>query len=180
MKKFFKIGCFGIIALFALIVVVAIFSGGDEETVSTGGNSTQETSEKTEATPGTKIIDASSQTQTLNGLVINLGEVKIDKDKIQVGMNIENTSDKTITFYPDQGNAVIGNLQVDANLFFTEGDVSGDIMSGVQKEGVIEFLAPEGKEIDVETVTEIKFHFGSVNDETYMNTQEANFIIPVK
>lgn len=186
MKKAFKIGCFGLIGLFVLIAIVSMISfSGEEESVSTG-SSTQETSKEPEATkeeeasPGTKTIDVSSQTQTLNGLVINLGEMKISKDKIQVGMNINNTSDKTITFYPDQGNAVIGSLQVDANLFFTEGDISGDIMAGVQKDGIIEFLAPEGKEIDVEAVKEIKLHFGSVNDETYRNTKEANFIITVQ
>lgn len=183
MKKVFQYGFTGLIILLALVAIIVMFVGEEEETVSTGSTTqeTEETSEKPkEATPYSKVIDATSQTQTLNGLVINLGEIKVEKDRIKVGMNINNTSDKTITFYPDQGVAVIGNMQVDANLFFTEGDVSGDIMAGVQKEGIIEFLASEGKEIDVETVKEIKFYFGNVTDETYIDTKEANFVIPVK
>ena len=174
-----KIVKYIIIGLLAL-GVISFFIGGDEETVSTGSNTEEVSKEPEEATPEAKVIDVSSQTQTLNGLVINLGEVKISEDKIQVGMNIENTSDKTITFYPNQGNLVIGNMQMDANMFGSEGDISGDIMPGVQMEGIITYYAPEGKEIDVEAVKEIKFHFGNVNDETYMNTKEANFIIPVQ
>ena len=78
-----KIVKYIIIGLLAL-GVISFFIGGEEETVSTG-SSTQETSKEPEAaTPEAKVIDASSQTQTLNGLVINLGEVKISKDKIKM------------------------------------------------------------------------------------------------
>ena len=71
-------------------------------------------------------------------------------------------------------------MQLDANMFLTDGDVSGDIQSGVLKEGVIEYLAPEGKEIDVATLTEIKLVFGDVFDDTSFESKEVTFTVPVK
>ncbi|MEK4093277.1 hypothetical protein [Viridibacillus sp. FSL H8-0110] len=50
-------------------------------------------------------------------------------------------------------------------MFLTDGDVSGDIQSGVKKEAVLEFLVPEGKELDVKNIKEIKLNFGDIYDE---------------
>lgn len=183
MKKFFKFGCLGIIGIVVLIIVIALFAGGEEEKISTGGTAT-ETDKVVETEPvaeeGVKTIDATAQSTEALGLKIGLGEIKIENDRIKVGMNVENTSDKTITFYPDQGSAVVGNIQLDANLFMTDGDVSGEIQSGVQKEGVIEFLVPEGKTLDVATVKEIKLALGDVVDDSYLNSKTINIVIPVK
>ena len=179
MKKVLK---YGIIGLLVVVIASALF-GGDEETVSTGSNTSESTTsqnQEKETTADSKTIDATAQKQTIHGLEIGLGEIKITKDKIKVGMNLKNTGSDSVTFYPDQGNVVIGSMQLDANLFLTEGDVSGDIMAGVEKEGVIEFLAPEGKEIDVETLTEVKFLFGDVTTADYMNSDPANFTVTVE
>ena len=178
MKKFFKFGCFGLIAL---IVLVAMFGSGEEETVSTGNTNTEENASQTqEKEDGTKTIDASSQQITAQGLKIGLGDIKIEEDKIKVGINVENTTDASLMFYPDQGSAVIGDIQLEANLFLTEGDVSGDILSGVKKEAVIEFLVPDGKTIDVNSVKEIRLILGDVTTEDYMNSEDVTFTIPVQ
>ncbi len=180
MKKFFKIGCLGIIIIAVLLVIIAIVSGGDEENVSTGTNSDAKTTETQKADDGTKTIDASSQQVTAQGLKVGLGDVKIKENKIQVGINAQNTTDGVLQFYPDQGSAVIGDIQLDANMFLTDGDVSGDIQGGVKKEGVLEFLAPEGRTIDVNSVKEIKLILGDVTTEDFMNSEDVSFTIPVK
>lgn len=183
MKKFFKFGCLGAIGLVVLFIVVAIASSGGEEKVSTGTETKTAATTGSEEKPkddGSKKIDASTQSVDALGLKVGLGEIKISKDKIQVGINVENTTDKKVTFYPDQGSAVIGNMQLDANLFLTDGDVSGDILGGVKKEAVLEFLAPDGKEIDVNAVTEVKLMFGDVFEDETFTTQDVSFTIPVQ
>jgi hypothetical protein len=184
MKKFFKLGCFGFIGLVVLIVVIASL-GGEEEKVSTGTEATtaksgDNTKKEAAKEDGSKKVDASSQTMDAIGLKVALGEIKVSKDKIQVGMNVENTNDKKVSFYPDQGSAVVGDMQLDANMFLTDGKISGDIQGGVKQEAVIEFLAPEGKEIDVKSVQQIKLIFGEVVSEDFMNTKAVEFVVPVK
>lgn len=183
MGKFFKFGCLGVIAIVILIVVIAMFSGGGEESVSTGSDSTGSDSANEETTApadGTKTVDASSQTVEAAGMKVSLGEIKISSDKLQVGINIENTTDGELMFYPDQGSAVIGDMQLDANMFLTDGSIGGDVQSGVKQEGVLEFLAPEGKEIDVEAIEEIRLLFGDVVTGDFMTSEAVEFTVPVQ
>lgn len=180
MKKFFKFGCLGIIVIAVILIIVAIASGGDDDYVSTGNNSNEKATQTQKADDGTKTVDASSQQVTAQGLKVGLGDIKIKENKIQVGLNVNNTTDGVLHFYPDQGSAVIGDLQLDANMFLTDGDVSGDIQGGVKKEAVLEFLAPKGKTIDVKTVKEIKLMLGDVTTEDFMNSEDVSFTIPVK
>lgn len=182
MKKMFKFGCLGVIALVVLFIIIAVATSGGEDKVSTGTSSSSTVTKK-EETPkddGTKKVDATSQSVDALGLKVGLGEIKISKDKLEVGINVENTSANKVTFYPDQGSAVIGDMQLDANLFLTDGDVSGDIQSGVKKEAVLEFLAPEGKEIDVNAITEVKLMFGDVYEDGTFETQDVSFTVPVQ
>lgn len=178
MKKFFKFGCLGIIGFIVLIIILAIAFSGDEDKPSTG--TTTNSSNNKSVDDGSKKVDASNQTADAVGLKVSLGEVKILKDKVQVGINVENTKDSLVTFYPDQGSAVIGDMQLEANMFLTDGDVSGDIQGGVKKEAVLEFLVPEGKEIDVKDVKEIKFMFGDVFDDKSFDTKDVTFTVQVK
>lgn len=183
MGKFFKIGCLGVIAIVILIIVIAMFAGGGEESVSTGSDSADSNSanEETEApADGSKTVDASSQTVDAAGMNVGLGEIKISSGKLEVGINLENTTDGELMFYPDQGSAVIGDMQLDANFFLTDGSVGGEVQSGVKQEGILEFLAPDGKEIDVESVEEIRLLFGDVVTEDFMTTEAVEFIVPVE
>jgi hypothetical protein len=180
LKKFFKFGCLGVIALIVLGVVIAIATSGDDDKVSTGTKPASTTAKESPKDDGTKKFDASSQKIDALGLKVGLGEIKITKGKIQVGINLENTTDKKLTFYPDQGSAVVGDMQLDANLFLTDGKVGGDIQAGVKQDGIIEFLVPEGKEIDVKSVKQIKLIFGDVVTEDFMNTKPVEFTVPVQ
>lgn len=158
--------------------------------ISTGsdGNSVEKETESTESTETTeatqvdtgKTIDASGESADVLGMKVGLGEIKILEEKISVGINLENTASDALTFYPDQGKAVIGDMQLEANMFFTEGQVGGDVQSGIKQDGVIEFLAPEGKTIDVEAIKEVKLLFGDINTSDYMQSKPVEFTVPVQ
>ena len=181
MSKIFKFGCLGIILLVVLLVIVGITGSDDDDNLSTGNNNNSEQKEENkDKNDGTKTIDASSQQTTAQGLKIGLGDIRIQEDKIKVGINVENTTDGMLMFYPDQGSAVIGDIQLEANMFLTDGDVSGDIMGGVKKEAVLVFTVPEGKELDVKSVKEIKLMLGDVTTEDYMSSKDVTFTIPVE
>ena len=83
-----------------------------------------------------------------------------------VDITLNNTTEDTLTFYPDQGSAIIGSKQVDANMFMTKGDASGEIYGGVEKEGKIKFVLRKTG-INVNEVNEITLKFGSVGDYEY-------------
>lgn len=112
------------------------------------------------------------------GLEITISEIEINDNELLVSMNLMNTTDGTMTFYPDQGSAIIGNKQVESNFFMTSGDVSGDIHGGVEKEGTIKFiLRDEG--INIEDVTELRFEFGNVGDSDY-NYEDYSKVIELE
>ena len=140
----------------------------------------QDTTQQAAPTPSDVKDFNAAVSQTVNGLNINIAEVKIEKDKVSIGMNVTNPTQQKLTFYPDQGSIVIGDMQLEANMFMGTGDVSGDVNAGVKRDGVIVFTVPEGKQLDIASVKEIKLNFGNVyNDSTY-KSQEANISVPVK
>ncbi|TWL13345.1 hypothetical protein CHCC15075_1703 [Bacillus licheniformis] len=65
-------------------------------------------------------------------------------------------------------------------MFLTDGAVGGDVEGGVKQDGVLEFSVPEGKEIDVNSVKEVKLKFGDVTTEDFMKNQDVSFTVPVK
>lgn len=176
MKKFAKI-------LGISVLTIGALAACSETDVETGGSNNTE-GKKTEQTQDSKKDDGkkfnAGITQEVNGLKINIAEVKITDKQIQVGLNIENITQQKMTFYPDQGNAIVGDMQLTANMFSGSGNVSGDINGGVKMDGVVAYDAPEGKTIDVNKVTEIKLDMGDVfNDET-MDAKNATIAVPVK
>lgn len=108
----------------------------------------------------------------VNGLKVKIGEIVVRKNEVVVGMTVTNASQHKLSFYPDQGNVVVGNLQLDANLLLTEGSVSGDIEPGVAKEGVIHFSAPAGKNLDPNQVKQVKLNLGKVFDNDAFTTAD--------
>jgi hypothetical protein len=185
----------GILVSIVLFIIGVSTLGSSDEPVSTTSEqptTTQTTSPTTsndetkapETPEPTPTVDDSKKfnaavSQTVNGLKINIAEVMIEKDKVSIGMNIENTTKQKLTFYPDQGSIIIGDMQLEANMFMGTGDLSGDINSSVKKDGIIVFTVPEGKELDIQSIKEIKLAFGTVYNEEY-TTQDANIVLPVK
>jgi hypothetical protein len=132
----------GIVVLSTLLLLgLGACSSSDVQTGGTG-NSTEK---KTETKPAkeapkqdnSKKVDASKQTINAAGMQVGLGEIKITEDKISVGINLANTTNGALTFYPDQGHLVIGDMQLDANLFMTDGEIGGEVQSGVKQQAVI-------------------------------------------
>lgn len=111
----------------------------------------------------------------VTSLKIKIGKIVIQKDRVIVGMTVSNPGKDTISFYPDmEGAVIIGNMQLDVNPFFTEGEVGGEIHNGVDKEGVLHFLAPEGKQLKPEEVKEIKLNLGEIINQKDYDIKEFN------
>lgn len=169
-----------LVLFMSLGLALALAACGSTDDVSTGSSDSKDKKTEEKKDDSSKKIDASKQSTEALGMKVNLGDVKIMKDKINVGLNIENTTGKVLTFYPDQGNAVIGSMQLSANMFLTDGEFGGDVQGGVKQEGVLEFSAPDGKEIDVDKVKEIKLNFGDVVTDDFMKTKAVTITVPVK
>lgn len=156
--------------------------GGGESNESTTNESASETSEMSvnaeEEEENSGIVEV-NETYNVNGLDITIENIEITDDKVRVAMTIANNSDTTKTFYPDQGFLVVGNKQVEADIFATEGDLSGDIFGGVEKSGVVIFnVADSG--INFDEASEIVLRLGDVFDEESFNAEEFAETIAIK
>lgn len=157
-----------IYALLIGLLMVSLIGCGEPSGVGTGVESDADKSAAQSSSAEDSKKSAINKDFSVNGLKITIGEVQIEKDRILVGMNINNESNNKLSFYPDQGSVVVGNIQLEGNLLMTEGDISGDFHPGVEKSGVAVFDIPEGKTLNPKEITEIVLHAGDVfNDETF-------------
>lgn len=176
-----------LIMLLFSVLLIGILSacddGGEgESNESTTNESASETSEMSvnaeEEEENSGIVEV-NKTYNVNGLDIKIENIEITDDKVRVAMTIANNSDTTKTFYPDQGFLVVGNKQVEADIFATEGDLSGDIFGGVEKSGVVIFnVADSG--INFDETSEIVLRLGDVFDEESFNAEEFAETITIK
>lgn len=166
----------------ALSVLLLGACGTSDVSTGSEGNSTEkkEKTEEVKKEESGKTIDATSHTAEVLGMKVGLGEIKIQEDKISVGVNLENTTDKLLNFYPDQGSLVVGDMQISANMFMTTGTLGGEVQGGVKQDGVIEYLVDEGKKLDVDSIAEIKLIFGDVTTEDFMESKPMEIVVPVK
>lgn len=165
-------------------ILSACDDGGEgESNKSTTNENASETSEtnteeEKEASVDSGFVEV-NETYNVNGLDITIENIEITDDKVRVAMTIVNNSDTTKTFYPDQGFLVVGNKQVEADIFATEGDLSGDIFGGVEKSGVVIFnVADSG--INFDEASEIVLKLGDVFDEESFNAEEFAETIAIK
>jgi hypothetical protein len=172
-----------------LVLVAGLSTGllvgcGASPDVSTGGSNNVATTAKKADAPkkddGTKKFTANASA-TEFGMKVNIADIKISADKIEVGMNIQNTGKEKMTWFPDQdAKIVVGDMQLDSNMFMEDGKLGGDIEAGVKKDGVLVFPAPDGKKLDVAKITQIKLNCGELNTPDYSDSKEIRFDIPVK
>lgn len=115
---------------------------------------------------------------------VNIAEIKIGSDKIEVGMNIQNNNQHAMTWYPDQeATIVVGDMQLDSNMFMGSGKLGGDIEAGVKKDGVLVFPVAEGKTLDVAKVANLKLKvgeamfFGAIDEAVNGSTEISNLAI---
>ena len=121
------VGAFATIAL----IVSAIMADPDASEPAAATSDSNEEVDKSSEDDSEKIIEVNEEYE-VNGLNIVIEDIEITEKDVKISMNVKNESDNTKTFYPDQGDIVIGNKQIGANMYMTDGDVSGDIHAGVE------------------------------------------------
>ena len=168
-KPFYKKWWVWVVAIIVFFVIV----GSIDDTEEASNEDSQ--SDRTEESKNEEEVKENQEdngiyevniTDELLGLEINIPKVEINEKELLVYMTLNNTTEDTLTFYPDQGSAIIGSKQVDANIFMTKGDVSGDIHGGVEKEGKIKFVLRK-TDININEVDEITLKFGSVGNSEF-------------
>lgn len=170
MNKLYK--ALGIILLGSTLLV-----GCGPDDVDTGAGS--EKVEAGEADGDEKRFKADASTEVL-GVKVNIAEVVIKPDKLEVGMNLENTNSDQVNWYPDQeGKAIIGDRQLDANMFMG-GVIGGEIAGGVKQDGVLVFPTPNNFKLDHKEIKEIKLNLGEISTHDFMKTDKVEIKIPVK
>jgi len=167
----------GAIATIALIVS-AITAVPDASEPAVATSDSNEEDDKSSEDDSEKIIEVNEEYE-VNGLNIVIEDIEITEKDVKISMNVKNESDNTKTFYPDQGDIVIGNKQIGANMFMTDGDVSGDIHTGVEKSGTLRFLDDDVELIPSE-ITEIELMLGNVFDEETYDSEDFKEVINVE
>lgn len=166
------VGAFATIAL----IVSAITAVPDASEPAVATSDSNEEDDKSSEDDSEKIIEVNEEYE-VNGLNIVIEDIEITEKDVKISMNVKNESDNTKTFYPDQGDIVIGNKQIGANMFMTDGDVSGDIHAGVEKSGTLRFLDDE---LIPSEITEIELMLGNVFDEETYDSEDFKEVINVE
>lgn len=166
------VGAFATIAL----IVSAIMADPDASEPAVATSDSNEEVDKSSEDDSEKIIEVNEEYE-VNGLNIVIEDIEITEKDVKISMNVKNESDNTKTFYPDQGDIVIGNKQIGANMFMTDGDVSGDIHAGVEKSGTLRFLDDE---LIPSEITEIELMLGNVFDEETFDSESFEEVISVE
>jgi hypothetical protein len=168
----------------ACVLILFVFlalGSGDDSGVDRGSDSSGQTTSSAgqEETEDSKTKYQVMQEYDVNGLIIIIGEVEVQSDKILVGITVKNNSSNKLSFYPDQGSLVIGSMQLDSNMFMSEGNASGEIMPGVEKTAVIYFTTPEGNTIPEDKT--ITLYLGDVyNVDTYASSNDFTVTITLE
>lgn len=115
-----------------------------------------------------------------DGVKVNVAEIVIKEDRVEVGINYQNNRSKKINWFPDQGQLLIGDMQLNVDILTQTGLTTGEIVPGAKSEGVLTFIPPAEKKIDISKVKELKFHLGEIISEDFMSQTKVDFTIPVK
>ena len=110
----------------------------------------------------------------VNGLDVLIESIEFKRNELDIYVRITNVSDNTLSFYPDQGAIVIGNRQIEADFWGSDGSLAGEIYSGVEKEGVLTY---EVGELNADEIEDIRLMFGQVYDEDAYNGEEFAEVI---
>lgn len=164
--------------LISLIAAVALLVGCTEPTdVATGGSNTAEG--QNQPAENEKRVDANFN-EKFKYVDLNVKEIVITPTEVKVGMNYENISNQKVSFYPDQGHIVIGDMQLDVDFLTQTSLQSGEVSAGVKSDGVLVFKPKGEKRIDVDNVTSIKFDLGEIYPDDYSSTKKVEFEISIK
>lgn len=127
-------------------------------------------------------IDFKINSVQISRLMIDEPSRAIFEDKEEVtliilGVDVENMSDDTVSFYPDQAVLTTNTgEQIDAEMMFVD-EIGGDFIGKVKKSGEIVFLA----ESDPKEITNIKYIVDGPSDENFEPLAEKYTVeIPTK
>ena len=88
-----------------------------------------------------------------------------------VKIQVENKTDKKVSLYPDQGTLVVGNEQVDAEVFLSD-DVGGDYLGGIMKEGDVMFLL---ERISATDIAKVRYLVDAAHDDKFDRLAEEGY-----
>lgn len=94
-----------------------------------------------------------------------------DKDEVTsvvLAVEVENTSDETISFFPDQGTIVTNTKEQKSAQVFLSDEVGGDFIGQVKKKGNIIFILDS----NAEEINNVKFVLGHPSNENLENIGE--------
>lgn len=112
-----------------------------------------------------KAIQVSKLTATTDDMASAL-DVEKDKEVTLVAMDIEveNTSEKTISFYPDQSEITTNTKEQVSSEVFLSDSVGGDYIGKVKKSGTVFFILKNSSTDDIDTIT---YHVDAPCDENF-------------
>lgn len=112
-----------------------------------------------------KAIQVSKLTATTDDMASTL-DVEKDKEVALVAMDIEveNTSEKTISFYPDQSEITTNTKEQVSSEVFLSDSVGGDYIGKVKKSGTVFFILKNSSADDIDTIT---YHVDAPCDENF-------------
>ncbi len=89
-----------------------------------------------------------------------------------LSVEVENTTDKTINVFADQGIVVVGQEQVDTDLWTSE-DVGGEFLAGVRRKGLILFGLKEEHNFD--EIDSIRYVVDAPIDDNFNPLADADY-----
>jgi hypothetical protein len=170
------------LALFVGFALVATACAAPTD-VKTGGSNNvtadkpKATASKEQKTPQKRFN--ANFSKDFDGVKLNVAEIVIKPDRIEVGLNYQNSNNQKVSFFPDQGNVVVGDLQLNVDPLTDSRLTTGEVAPGVKTDGVLVFLPPTGKQLDLKKVSELKFDLGDVTPDDFSGTTKVNFTISV-
>lgn len=174
------VGIFATIA-FLIAAVLAVPPYEDEPAVVTVDSETEDeektkgdeqADEEIEEEPEEVLEDITEKTvemneeYEINGLHVIIEEIRIDEKYVEIDIKASNETDVTKTFYPSQGEIIIGNKQLSSNFLMNKGDSWGDIHAGVEKSGMFKYVSDDDG-LKPGEITEIKLMYGNIYDDEY-------------
>lgn len=94
-----------------------------------------------------------------------------DKDEVTsvvLAVEVENTSDETISFFPDQGTVVTNTKEQKVAEVFLSDEVGGDFIGQVKKKGNIIFILDS----NAEEINNVKFVLGNASNANFESVGE--------
>jgi hypothetical protein len=174
MKKRVVVGIFSFMLMVFLVACEDLEQSSD--TISTGGGN--DVTAEQPAQNEKKLMP--NLTETIKKVKVHIAEVRISPDYIKVGLNYEHTGTQQVSWYPDQGHMMVGDLQLQVDIMENHGLVVGEIAPGAKSDGVITYRPQGERKLDVEKITKIRLDLDEIMPEDLSGSKKVSFEIPIQ